>query len=74
MYYGHGEVDIAMSRLFGGFGPQFYEGYYANTDGTKDTRVYTDLYQLYYLLVHLNMFGASYYHAVKKLLTYYFAH
>jgi fructosamine-3-kinase len=60
-YHGHGEVDLAMSQLFGGFGASFYEAY-RNVRGV--TRAYDayrkDLYQLYYLLVHVNLFGAAY--------------
>lgn len=49
-----------MTRLFGGFGPEFYAGYDAAwplEDGA-DARV--DLYQLYHLLNHLNLFGGAY--------------
>jgi len=70
VYYGHGEVDIAMSQLFGGFGPAFYEAYFA-THPVKDKEAFqkrNDLYQLYYLLVHLNLFGRSYYRSVKDIL------
>lgn len=60
VYYGDRESDIAMTRLFGGFGPEFYAGYEAAwplADGA-DARV--DLYQLYHLLNHLNLFGSGY--------------
>jgi protein-ribulosamine 3-kinase len=57
VYLGHGEVDLAMSELFGGFERAFYEAYGI----TPEYRSYRrDLYQLYYLLVHVNLFGASY--------------
>jgi fructosamine-3-kinase len=68
-YYGHGEVDIAMTRLFGGFDNAFYSGYY----GDKKIRFkYHDIYQLYYLLVHLNLFGVSYLGAVTSIMNKYF--
>jgi fructosamine-3-kinase len=61
VYRGHGEVDIAMSELFGGFGPAFYDAY---ADARAVTDAYDayrrDLYQLYYLLVHVNLFGGAY--------------
>ena len=73
LYYGHNEVDIAMTKLFGGFGPSFYDAYRATYAISKEVEaVYTDLYQLYYLLVHLNLFGASYYSDYKCILKKYF--
>lgn len=71
-YYGHYGVDIAMSQLFGGFDLAFYNAYYKESDNPPITQAQTDLYQLYYLLVHLNLFGRSYYSAVKKLIQKYF--
>ena len=71
-YYGHCEVDLAMSRLFGGFHASFYDAYYElNPPKAKESQR-NDLYQLYYLLVHLNLFGSSYAPAVKRLLRRYF--
>jgi len=61
VYAGHGEVDLAMTELFGGFGPRFYAAYdevVAITDAYDEYR--RDLYQLYYLLVHVNLFGSGY--------------
>lgn len=61
VYAGHGEVDLAMSELFGGFGPGFYDAYDDALGIPAAYRAYRrDLYQLYYLLVHVNLFGASY--------------
>lgn len=71
-YYGHSEVDIAMSLLFGGFSNSFYEAYRAVIPKETDTNARVELYQLYYLLVHLNLFGSSYYHSVKHILNKYF--
>lgn len=61
VYRGHGEVDLAMTELFGGFGRRFYSAY-ADVAGASPgyKAVRRDLYQLYYLLVHVNLFGASY--------------
>jgi len=61
VYRGHGEVDLAMSELFGGFGDAFY-GAYREAHGISEAydAYRRDLYQLYYLLVHVNLFGASY--------------
>lgn len=61
VYRGHSEVDLAMTALFGGFAPEFYEAY---ADATSLSPLYDagrrDLYQLYPLLVHVNLFGGSY--------------
>ena len=60
VYYGDRETDIAMTRLFGGFGTAFYEAYEASwplPDGHQE-RVH--LYQLYHVLNHLNLFGSGY--------------
>ncbi len=61
VYRGHGEVDLAMTELFGGFGTRFYEAY-ADVAGIPAAyrAVRRDLYQLYYLLVHVNLFGEGY--------------
>ncbi len=60
VYYGHREMDLAMSELFGGFSRRFYDAYHAAypiDPGYEDRRA---LYQLYYILAHLNLFGESY--------------
>jgi protein-ribulosamine 3-kinase len=60
VYYGDRETDIAMTRLFGGFGTAFYDAYEAAwplADGHEDRQ---HLYQLYHLLNHLNLFGSGY--------------
>jgi len=58
--YAHREMDLAMSHLFGGFDQDFYHAYEATfrtADGFLDR---IEIYQLYYLLVHLNLFGKGY--------------
>ena len=72
VYYGHSEIDIAMSKLFGRFGPEFYSEYHKIIPKDKFTEERIELYQLYYLLVHLNLFGSSYYPSVKNTLNTYF--
>jgi fructosamine-3-kinase len=67
-YGGHREVDLAMMRLFGGFGDRVFSAYaeaFPHTDG-HDDRV--PLYQLYPLLVHVNLFGGSYVASVERAL------
>ena len=48
VYYGDGLVDIAMSKLFGGFGPEFYDAYHDIIPKNKAYSERIDLYQLYY--------------------------
>lgn len=59
-YYGHREVDLAMARLFGGFDNSFFHAYESEWPLSADAARRCALYQLYYLLVHVNLFGASY--------------
>jgi fructosamine-3-kinase len=65
-YAGHREVDLAMMRLFGGFGARVFDVYNAAFPLAAGARERTPLYQLYPLLVHLNLFGASYLKAVEQ--------
>jgi fructosamine-3-kinase len=61
IYAGDGEVDLAMTELFGGFDTDFYEAYREHRPVSHAYEAYRrDLYQLYYLLVHVNLFGRSY--------------
>jgi protein-ribulosamine 3-kinase len=59
-YYGHREVDLAMAELFGGFPAAFHEAYAAEWPLLPGASVRRPVYQLYYLLVHVNLFGGSY--------------
>ena len=60
VYYGDRETDLAMSRLFGGFGRSFYDAYEAAAPLAPGHRERRDLYQLYHVLNHLNLFGSGY--------------
>lgn len=59
-YFGHREVDLAMAELFGGFGRDFYRAYLDVWPLAAGWEVRREIYQLYYLLVHVNLFGAGY--------------
>ena len=68
VYYGHREVDLAMTRLFGGFDFAFLDSYneaYPLLPGYEDR---FDLYNLYPLLVHVNLFGGGYVAQVSSVL------
>jgi fructosamine-3-kinase len=60
IYYGDRETDLAMTKLFGGFPQAFYDAY--NYQWTLDYgfKVRQNLYNLYHLLNHLNLFGEVY--------------
>ena len=60
VYYGDRETDLAMTRLFGGFGKAFYEAYESSWPLQPGYRERMDLYQLYHVLNHLNLFGSGY--------------
>jgi len=66
--YGNREQDIAMSQLFGGFRPEFLDAYQTIFPLEKGWKDRLPIYQLYYLLAHLNMFGESYGSQVDQLL------
>lgn len=72
VYWGDAMVDIAMSKLFGGFSDDFYRAYHQIIPKTSHYEAQIDLYQLYFLLVHLNLFGRSYYGSVASILKRYF--
>jgi len=68
VYGGHREVDLAMMQLFGGFGRRVFEAYdetWPLADGWQER---IPLYQLYPLLVHVNLFGGPYVASVSRTL------
>lgn len=70
-YVGHAEADIAMTELFGGFPAAFYGAYREAGMLQPEYRERRDLYNLYHLLNHLNMFGGSYLLSVRRILERY---
>lgn len=60
VYYGDRETDIAMTRLFGGFGRNFYTAYERAWPLPPGHERRVALYQLYHVLNHLNLFGSGY--------------
>lgn len=67
VYYGSREVEIAFTYLFGGFDKKFYQAYEGSFPLEKGFKERIPVYNLYPLLVHANMFGASYLRAVEEL-------
>ena len=60
VYYGDREADLAMTRLFGGFGRSFYDAYLASAPLPAGHAVRAELYNLYHVLNHANLFGGGY--------------
>jgi fructosamine-3-kinase len=60
VYYGDREADIAMTRLFGGFGAGFYAAYHREWPLPPEAETRVTLYNLYHVLNHLNLFGGGY--------------
>ena len=68
VYFGHREMDIGMTKLFGGFSPAFYESYNEEFPLEKNWQERTDTCNLYPLMVHVNLFGRSYVMQVESIL------
>ena len=66
--YAHREMDLAMSRLFGGFERPFYRSYEEAWPLAPGFEQRLPVYQLYYLLVHVNLFGGGYVGSVRSIL------
>lgn len=65
VYYGDRETDLAMTRLFGGFGNAFYDAYAQAWPLAPGWERRVELYNLYHLLNHCNLFGAGYLASVQ---------
>jgi fructosamine-3-kinase len=68
VYYGHREAELAFTQLFGGFDNRFFDAYveaYPLQPGF-DKRL--NVYNLYPLLVHANLFGGSYLRQAERII------
>ncbi len=66
--YAHREMDLAMTLLFGGFDSSFYDAYHETFPLEKGFSDRVEIYQLYYLMVHVNIFGRAYLNQVNSIL------
>lgn len=71
VYVGHAEADLAMTELFGGFPSDFYHAYREASPLQPGYEERRDLYNLYHLMNHLNLFGRSYLLPVKGIISRY---
>jgi protein-ribulosamine 3-kinase len=68
VYYGHRLMDLGMSRLFGGFHPDFYDAYHYEFPLESNWIKATEIANLYPLMVHVNLFGGGYLSSVRSVL------
>lgn len=71
VYYGHREADLAMTNLFGGFDSRFYSAYNEEYPLDNGYGYRENIYKLYHVLNHLNLFGSSYYQQAVNLIKFY---
>jgi len=71
VYYGNREADLAMTKLFGNFGSTFYSSYQEAFPLPEGWEHRENIYKLYHILNHLNLFGMGYYGQVIELIRYY---
>lgn len=67
-YFGDRETDVAMTELFGGFSPVFYQAYQTAYPLDPGYNRRKPLYNLYHILNHLNLFGQSYLHPAEAMI------
>lgn len=68
VYYGDRETDIAMTELFGGFPAAFYKGYNEAWQLDRGYQQRKDIYNLYHILNHFNLFGGGYGSQAKQII------
>lgn len=71
VYYGDREADLAMTKLFGGFGYEFYQAYNEAYPLDAGYEFRENIYKLYHILNHLNLFGTGYYRQALELIKFY---
>jgi protein-ribulosamine 3-kinase len=71
VYYGHREADLAMTKLFGGFAPAFYQAYQQAYPLSPGWEYREDIYKLYHVLNHLNIFGRGYLSEAERIVRKY---
>jgi fructosamine-3-kinase len=68
VYFGHRNMDLAMTTLFGGFDQVFYDSYHYHFPLPANYREQWEICNLYPLLIHLNLFGEGYLYDIKSTL------
>ena len=71
VYYGHREADLGMTKLFGGFSSEFYRAYNETFPLEDGCEYRENIYKLYHVLNHLNLFGGGYYSQALSVIKFY---
>lgn len=71
IYYGNREIELAFTHLFGGFSSTFYQSYQHAWPLQPGFEERIDIYNVYPLLVHVNLFGTSYLSGIKNVIRRY---
>ena len=71
VYYGNREADLGMTKLFGGFSSEFYSAYNQEFPLEDGYEYRENIYKLYHVLNHLNLFGGGYYSQALSLIKFY---
>jgi protein-ribulosamine 3-kinase len=69
VYYGHREAELAFTELFGGYSSAFYAAYKEAWPLDPEYHQRKELYNLYHLMNHVNLFGEGYGGGVDSILT-----
>ena len=68
IYYGDREADLAFTQMFGGFSKTFYQAYHETYPLEPGYQDRFEIYNIYHILNHLNLFGESYGHSLNSVL------
>ncbi len=60
VYYAHREIELSMTKLFGGFDTEFYRSYHEVMPLESGFEERVEVYNLYPLMVHVNLFGGHF--------------
>ncbi|QTN38316.1 fructosamine kinase family protein [Cryomorphaceae bacterium] len=71
VYFGHREMDLAMTFMFGGFSEELYKAYHEVYPLESDWRIRVPLCNLYPTLVHVVLFGGGYVHDLRSNMSYF---
>jgi fructosamine-3-kinase len=72
VYYGNREADLSMTKLFGGFSSTFYKSYQEEFPLPDGFEYRENIYKLYHVMNHLNLFGGGYYSQTISLMKFYY--
>lgn len=70
IYFGHREIELSFTKLFGGFDVRFYDTYKEVFPPEPGFGERVDVFNLYPLLVHANLFGGHYLHEIEEIVAH----